>query len=43
MDLTGVISTTPWAGRPSFVEGTDRPLPLIYHLNGGQAAYKALK
>ncbi|MHC5086784.1 MAG: hypothetical protein ACYSN9_03110 [Planctomycetota bacterium] len=43
MDLTGVISATPWAGRPSFVEGTDRPLPLIYHLNGGQAAYKALK
>ncbi|MHC5117114.1 MAG: hypothetical protein ACYSQY_08615, partial [Planctomycetota bacterium] len=38
MDLTGVISATPWAGRPSFVEGTDRPLPLIYHLNGGQAA-----
>ncbi|MHC5091470.1 MAG: hypothetical protein ACYSOJ_07595 [Planctomycetota bacterium] len=43
LDLTGVISATPWAGRPSFVEGTDRPLPLIYHLNGGQAAYKALK
>ncbi|MHC4231342.1 MAG: hypothetical protein ACYSTW_01915 [Planctomycetota bacterium] len=43
MDLTGVISATPWAGRPSFVEGTDRPLPLIYHLNGGQAAFKALK
>jgi L-fucose isomerase len=43
MDLTGVISVTPWAARPSFVEGTDRPLPLIYHLNGGEAAFKGLK
>ena len=42
MDLTGVISATPWAARPSFVEGTDRPLPLIYHLNGGEAAFKGL-
>ena len=43
MDLTGVISVTPWAARPSFVEGTDRPLPLIYHLNGGEAAFKGFK
>jgi L-fucose isomerase len=43
MDLTGVISATPWAARPSFVEGTDRPLPLIYHLNGGEASFKGLK
>ncbi|MHC5157397.1 MAG: hypothetical protein ACYSOZ_04755 [Planctomycetota bacterium] len=42
MDLSGVISATPWAARPSFVEGTDRPLPLIYHLNGGEAAFKGL-
>ncbi|MDH4202104.1 MAG: hypothetical protein OEV87_04360 [Phycisphaerae bacterium] len=42
MDLSGVISATPWAARPSFVEGTDRPLPLIYHLNGGEAAFKSL-
>ncbi len=42
MDLTGVISATPWAARPKFVEGTDRPLPLIYHLNGGESAYKTL-
>ena len=42
MDLSGVISATPWAARPSFVEGTDRPLPLIYHLNGGENAYKGL-
>ena len=42
MDLTGVMSATPWAARPSFVEGVDRPLPLIYHLNGGESTYKGL-
>ncbi len=42
MDLTGILSVTPWAARPAFVEGMDRPLPLIYHLNGGQAAFKGL-
>jgi len=29
MDLTGVRSVTPWAARPRFVEGVDRPEPLI--------------
>jgi L-fucose isomerase len=43
MDLTGVISATPWAARPSFAEGTDRPLPLIYHLNGGETVFKNFK
>jgi L-fucose isomerase len=42
MDLTGVSSATPWASRPKFIEGTDRPLPLIYHLNGGEDQYKGL-
>ena len=42
MDLTGVMSATPWAARPSFVEGVDRPLPLIYHLNGGESTFKSL-
>jgi L-fucose isomerase len=42
MDLAGVISVTPWAARPSFVEGTDRPLPLIYHLNGGESVFKGM-
>ena len=41
MDLTGVLSVTPWQARPSFIEGVDRPLPLVYLLNGGEAAYKA--
>jgi len=34
MDLTGVASVTPWAARPSFIEGTDRPRPLLHLLNG---------
>ena len=29
MDFTGVKSITPWANRPSFIEGVDRPLPLV--------------
>ena len=33
MDLTGVLSVTPWAARPKFVEGIDRPQPLIKLLN----------
>lgn len=43
MDLTGVISATPWAARPSFVEGVDRPQPLIHIINGGENAYKMLR
>ncbi len=43
MDLTGVLSVTPWAARPAFVEGTDRPTPLIHLINGGADAYKALR
>jgi len=34
MDLTGVRSVTPWAARPAFVEGVDRPLPLLHLLKG---------
>jgi L-fucose isomerase len=33
MDLTGVSSVTPWAARPKFIEGVDRPLPLIHLIN----------
>ena len=42
MDLTNVLSVTPWAARPSFVEATDRPQPLIHLLNGGENAAKTL-
>jgi L-fucose isomerase len=34
MDLTGVTSVTPWAARPKFIEGIDRPQPLVHLLNG---------
>jgi L-fucose isomerase len=42
MDLTGVLSVTPWAARPKFIEGVDRPQPLIHLINGGENAYKML-
>jgi len=40
MDLTGVLSVTPWAARPAFIESVDRPKPLVYLLNGGEDIYK---
>ncbi len=40
MDLSGVLSATPWQARPAFIEGVDRPLPLLYVLNGGETAAK---
>jgi len=36
MDLTGVSSVTPWAARPKFIEGIDRPQPLVKLLNNGK-------
>jgi L-fucose isomerase len=36
MDMNLVLSATPWASRPTFVEGVDRPIPLIYTQNGGE-------
>ncbi|MGB2863899.1 MAG: hypothetical protein WBC05_11285 [Sedimentisphaerales bacterium] len=42
MDLTGILSVTPWADRPKFIEGVDRPQPLIHLINGGEDAFKML-
>jgi len=42
MDLMGVLSVTPWAARPRFIEGVDRPQPLVQLLNGGEENYKLL-
>ena len=42
MDLTGVLSVTPWAARPKFIEGVDRPQPLIHLINAGQDAFKIM-
>ena len=36
MYMTGVLSATPWQARPGFIEGVDRPLPLLHVLNGGE-------
>ncbi len=43
MDLTNVLSATPWQARPSFIEGVDRPQPLLHIINGGEAAAKRLR
>ena len=40
MDLTDVLSAAPWQARPAFIEGTDRPQPLLHLLNGGETAAK---
>ena len=40
MDLTDVLSVTPWAARPKFIEDVDRPQPLIHLINGGEDAFK---
>jgi L-fucose isomerase len=42
MDLTAVLSVTPWAARPKFIEGIDRPQPLIHLINGGEDAFKIM-
>jgi L-fucose isomerase len=35
MDLADVLSVTPWADRPAWIPGVDRPVPLE-HLIGGE-------
>ncbi len=40
MDLANVLSVTPWQERPRYVEGVDRPEPLLYLLNGGELSVK---
>jgi len=42
MDMTNVLSATPWNARPAFIEGTDRPTPLLHLINGGENATKTL-
>ncbi len=42
MDLNNVLSTAKWAARPAFVEGVDRPVPLLYLLNGGENEAKLM-
>ena len=40
MDLNNVLSQAGWSARPKFIEGTDRPIPLLYLANGGEDAAK---
>jgi len=40
MDLANVLSVTPWQARPNYIEGVDRPTPLLYLINGGETAAK---
>jgi len=43
MDMTNVLSTTPWAARPAWIEGVDRPVPLLYLMNGGETNAKLMR
>jgi len=40
MDLANVLSATPWQARADYIQGTDRPTPLLYIANGGETAAK---
>jgi L-fucose isomerase len=42
MDLNNVLSQTAWSARPSFIEGVDRPIPLLYLANGGESNAKLM-
>jgi L-fucose/D-arabinose isomerase len=43
MDMTNVLSVAPWSQRPAWLEGVDRPLPMLYLLNGGESNAKTLR
>ena len=43
MDLANVLSATPWEARPDYVEGIDRPVPLLHVLNGGETTAKMMR
>ncbi len=43
MDFTNTISAAPWQARPAYIEGIDRPLPLMFHMNGGENMTKRLR
>ncbi len=43
MDLNNVLSQANWAARPKFIEGVDRPIPLLYLANGGEDNAKLMR
>ena len=42
MDIANVLCCTPWVKRPAYVEGVDRPTPLLHLINGTELAAKQL-
>ncbi len=42
MDMTNVLSVTPWAEKPAYRPGVDRPQPLIHLISGGETQAKRL-
>ncbi|MBC8450322.1 MAG: hypothetical protein H8D78_21520 [Chloroflexi bacterium] len=42
MDLNNVLSQANWATRPAYIEGVDRPIPLLYLVNGGETNAKLM-
>jgi L-fucose isomerase len=42
MDLNNVLSLADWAARPAYIEGVDRPTPLLYLINGGETSAKLM-
>ena len=43
MDMANVLSMTPWQARPAYREAVDRPLPVLYIINGGELQTKMLR
>ncbi|MDN5204251.1 hypothetical protein QQ008_22860 [Fulvivirgaceae bacterium BMA10] len=43
MDMANVLSVAPWAAKPDFEEGVDRPVPLLYLINGGEDQTKLMR
>ena len=43
MDLANVMSVAPWSRRPQWLPQVDRPQPLLYLLNGGEANAKLMR
>ena len=42
MDLANILNHEAWTARPKYIEGVDRPTPLLYVANGGEATAKML-
>ena len=43
LDLANVLSVTPWQAPPQYVEGVDRPQPLVHLINGGELNAKRMQ